>query len=306
MRTIFTLIVAFIFFTPCQAKRTDLSLKLEKGKEYKQVAQSKVTIVQEISGQKIEVVTTIGGTLTFFVKDVNENGYVMDATYETLGMSMKMPQGTMSFNSESKDPNDIFSTILKAMKSKPFEVIMSKTGKVTEVKDIENLWETAINQFELLTDAQKEQIKAQLTKSYGADAQKGNIESATAIYPDRPVNKGDKWTIQTKLESGMVAKMSTEYEFVDLTSDYALIKGHSTIKTDDKDAYVELEGTPMKYDLTGTMESEIKVDTQSGWIIEAIINQEIKGEASVKATPERPYGMVIPMTMTTETVITNE
>ena len=108
MRTIFTLIVAFIFFTPCQAKRTDLSLKLEKGKEYKQVAQSKVTIVQEISGQKIEVVTTIGGTLTFFVKDVNENGYIMDATYETLGMSMKMPQGTMSFSSESNDPNDIF------------------------------------------------------------------------------------------------------------------------------------------------------------------------------------------------------
>ncbi|MGI6572602.1 MAG: DUF6263 family protein [Fermentimonas sp.] len=306
MRTIFTLIIAFILFTPCKSQSTDLSLKLEKGKEYKHVTQSKVTLVQEMSGQKIDVVTTIGGTLTFFVKDVNENGYIMDATYETLGMSMKMPQGTMSFNSESKDPNDIFSTILGAMKSKPFEVIMSKTGKVKEVKDIENLWETAINQFEILTDAQKEQIKAQLTKSYGAYAQKGNIESVTAIYPDKPVRKGDKWTIQTRLESGILAQVSTDYEFVDLTPGYALIKGHSTIKTDDKDAHVELEGAPMKYDLTGTMESEIKVDTQSGWIIEAKINQKVKGETIIKATPEQPNGMVIPTSMITEAVITNE
>jgi hypothetical protein len=231
----------------------------------------------------------------------------MDATYETLGMSMKMPQGTMSFSSESNDPNDIFSTILGAMRSKPFEVIMSKTGKVMEVNNIENLWEATINQFEILTEEQKEQMKAQVMKAYGANAQKGGIETVTAIYPDKPVRKGDKWTIQTRLESGIPGQVSTDYEFVDLTSDYALIKGVATIKTDDdEDALVELGKAPMKYDLTGSMESEIKVDKQSGWIIEAKITQELKGETSVKATPEQPYGRVIPMRSITETIITNE
>jgi len=305
MRTIFTLIFASIILTSCQSQSTDLSLRLEKGKEYKQITNSKATIIQEVNGQKMNMVMTIAGTITFFVKDVSASGYIMDTKFETLSMSMEMPQGTMNFSSDKNDPNDIFSTILGAMKNKTFEVVMSKTGKITEVKNVEALWGTAINQFEQLPEMQKEQIKAQITKAYGAEALKGNIEMVTAIYPDKPVNKGDKWTINTKLESGMSANMTTDYEFTDLTSGYALIKGNSNIETADKDAYIESNGMPMKYDLTGSMTSEIKVDKNSGWIIEAKINQEIKGDAYIKENPQVPNGMKIPMTMINEMVIKN-
>jgi len=305
MRTFFTLIFASIIMTSCQSQSTDLSLRLEKGKEYKQITNSKATIIQEVNGQKTNVVMTIAGTMTFFIKDVSESGYYMDTKFETLSMSMQMPQGSMNFSSEKNDPNDIFSTILGEMKNKTFEVEMSKTGKITEVKNVEALWGTAINQFEQLPEMQKEQIKAQITKAYGSEALKGNIEMVTAIYPDRPVNKGDKWTIKTKLESGMSANMTTNYEFTDLTSEYALIKGNSNIETADKDAYIESNGMPMKYDLTGSMTSEIKVDKNSGWIIEAKINQEINGDAYIKENPQIPNGMKIPMTMINEMVIKN-
>jgi len=305
MRTIFTLIIALIIFTSCKSQSTDLSLRLEKGKEYKQITESKATIIQEVNGQKINLVMTIAGTMTFLVKDINANGYSMDTKFETLSMSMQMPQGTMNFSSEKNDPNDIFSSILGAMEDKTFELTMSKTGKITEVKNVEALWETAINQFEQLPEMQKEQIKTQIMKAYGAEALKGNIEMVTAIYPDKPVTKGDKWTINTKLESGMSAKMTTDYEFTDLTSDYSLIKGNSTIDTADKDAYIESNGMPMKYDLTGSMTSEIKVDKNTGWIIEAKINQEIKGDAYIKENPQVPNGMKIPMTMINKMVIKN-
>ncbi len=305
MRTIFTLIIASFIFASCQSHSTDLSLRLEKGKEYKQIMNSKATITQEAYGQKMDMVMTVTGTMTFLVKDVNANGYIMDTKFESLSMSMQMPQGTMSFSSEKNDPNDIFSTILGAMTDSTFEVIMGKTGKITEIKNVEALWGTMINQFEQLSEMQKEQIKAQIMKAYGADALKGNIEMVSAIYPDKPVNKGDKWTIDTKLESGMSAKMTTNYEFTDLTSDYALIKGNSNIETADKDAYIESNGMPMKYDLTGSMRSEIKVDKNTGWIIEAKINQEIKGDAYIKENPQVPNGLKIPMTMINEMVIKN-
>lgn len=148
-------------------------------------------------------------------------------------------------------------------------------------------------------------MKAQIMNAYGAEALKGNIEMATAIYPDKPVNKGDNWTIHTNLESGMSAKVSTLYEYADLTADYALIKGNSTIETEDKDAYIEANGMPMKYDLKGSMQSEIKVDRKTGWIIETKINQQIKGDAYIKENPQMPNGMKIPMTMIHETVIIN-
>lgn len=305
MRTIFTLIFVSIILSPCKSQSTDLSLKLEKGTEYKQITNSKATIIQEVNGQKINMVMTINGTMTFLVKEITEIGYDMDTKFEKLSMSMQLPQGTMEFNSEKNDINDIFSTILGAMKNKTFNVTMSKTGKIIEVKNVESLWETAINQFDQLPKMQKEQVKAQIVKAYGPEALKGNIEMVAAIYPENPVNKGDKWTISTNLESGMPAKMSTDYEFTELTSDYALIKGNSTIKTADKDAYIESNGMPLKYDLKGSMISEIKVDRNTGWIIEALINQEIKGDAYLKENPQMPDGMKIPMTMINEMVIKN-
>lgn len=305
MKTIFTLILTVFVLTSYQTQNSDLSLKLEKGKEYKQITNSKATIIQEVNGQKMNMVMTIKGTMTFLVKDITENGYNMDAKFEELSMSMQMPQGLMEFSSEKNDANDIFSTILGAMKDKAFGITMSKTGKITDVKNVEALWSTAINTFDQLSEMQKEQIKAQIMKAYGGEALKGNIEMVTAIYPDSPVNRGDKWTINTKLESGMSANMTTDYEFAELTSEYALIKGKSTIVTADKDAYIESNGMPMKYDLTGSMDSEIKVDKNTGWIIEATINQKIEGDTYIKENPQLPNGMKIPMTMINDMVITN-
>lgn len=305
MKTIFTLILTVFVLTSYQTQNSDLSLKLEKGKEYKQITNSKATIIQEVNGQKMNMVMTIKGTMTFLVKDITENGYNMDAKFEELSMSMQMPQGLMEFSSEKNDANDIFSTILGAMKDKAFGITMSKTGKITDVKNVEALWSTAINTFDQLPEMQKEQIKAQIMKAYGAEALKGNIEMVTAIYPDSPANRGDKWTINTKLESGMSANMTTDYEFAELTSEYALIKGKSTIVTADKDAYIESNGMPMKYDLTGSMDSEIKVDKNTGWIIEATINQKIEGDTYIKENPQLPNGMKIPMTMINDMVITN-
>lgn len=305
MKTIFTLILTVFVLTSYQTQNSDLSLKLEKGKEYKQITNSKATIIQEVNGQKMNMVMTIKGTMTFLVKDITENGYNMDAKFEELSMSMQMPQGLMEFSSEKNDANDIFSTILGAMKDKAFGITMSKTGKITDVKNVEALWSTAINTFDQLPEMQKEQIKAQIMKAYGGEALKGNIEMVTAIYPDSPANRGDKWTINTKLESGMSANMTTDYEFAELTSEYALIKGKSTIVTADKDAYIESNGMPMKYDLTGSMDSEIKVDKNTGWIIEATINQKIEGDTYIKENPQLPNGMKIPMTMINDMVITN-
>jgi len=305
MKTILTLILTVFVLTSFQTQNSDLSLKLEKGKEYKQITNSKATIIQEVNGQKMNMVMTIKGTMTFLVKDITENGYNMDAKFEELSMSMQMPQGLMEFSSEKTDANDVFSTILGAMKDKAFGITMSKTGKITDVKNVEALWSTAINTFDQLPEMQKEQIKAQIMKAYGGEALKGNIEMVTAIYPDSPVNRGDKWTINTKLESGMSANMTTDYEFAELTSEYALIKGKSTIVTADKDAYIESNGMPMKYDLTGSMDSEIKVDKNTGWIIEATINQKIEGDTYIKENPQLPNGMKIPMTMINDMVITN-
>ena len=63
---------------------------------------------------------------------------------------------------------------------------------------------------------------------------------------------------------------------------------------------------PLKYNMSGTMSSEIKVNRKSGWVIESKINQIIKGTAEVKDNPKIPGGMIIPMTMSNEMTITEK
>lgn len=305
MRKIFNLIFASLLLVSCQAQKVELILNLEKGKEYKQITNSKATIIQDINGQKINMVMTIKGGMSYKVDAVNEADYDLEVKYESLSMTMQLPQGTIEFSSDKNDEQDIFSTLLSKMIGNTFNVKMAKNGKIIEVKNIESRIESLFEDYSFLPENQLSQLKAQMKKAYGAEAFKGNIEMVTAIFPDNTVNKGDKWTIKTNLESGMSALMITEYEYSDLNSEYALIKGNSTIETVDKDAYIESNGMPMKYDLTGLMISEIKVDNNTGWILEAKINQEIKGDAYLKENPKMPNGMKIPMTMINELVITN-
>lgn len=303
MRRICLLILTVIAVTTSQAQKVRLALNLELNEEYKQNTNAKATIVQDINGQKMTMVMIVKGNMTYLVKTINDNDYDMEVRYESLVVEMQLPQGTMMFSSEKIDENDVFSMILSEMKNKPFQVIMAKNGKIKAVKNVESLFASAFNKFPDLTEEQMEQIKSQLMKAYGEEAFKGNIEMLTAIFPDKSVSKGDQWEIKTKLESGMSANMTTVYALEESDPNYNLIRGDSKIETEDKDAYVDTNGMPMKYDLSGTMTSEIKVDKKTGWIIEARTNQEMKGDAYIKGNPQMPDGMKIPMELKSETLI---
>ena len=306
MKKIINLILVSFIVISCLAQQTELKLNLEKGKEYRQVTDSKAAIIQDVNGQKINMEMTIKGSMSYLVKVVTDKDYEMEVKYENLSMSMQLPQGKMEFSSEKNDEQDVFSKILTEMKNKPFQITMTKSGKVTAVKNIDLLFESAFSKYSQIPEEKVAQIKAQLMKAYGAEAFKGNIEMVTAIYSDKPVLIGESWEIKTRLESGMSADMTTTFKYVESNSDYNLITGDSKIATADKDAYIESNGMKMKYDMAGNMSSKIKVDKTSGWIIEAKINQEMQGDVYLEGNPQIPDGMKIPMVMKNDMTFTNQ
>ena len=98
--------------------------------------------------------------------------------------------------------------------------------------------------------------------------------------------------------------MSTEYELLDFTSEYALIKGNAIIEPLDSEA----EGMmPMKFDFSGSQIAEIKVDINTGWIIEAKTTQEIEGEIEMNmgGSKQGNEEVKISMKMVQETLVTN-
>lgn len=305
MRTPFILILLVLVLSSFHMQEAELSLRLEKGKEYRQTSHSNSTVIQHIEGQEMKIGIVIKGSIVFLVTAADNDQYELEARYENLGMSMQMPQGTMEFNSDDDNTQNIFSQIMAAIIDKPFKVIMGKKGQVIDVQNMEDLWDNIINQFDKVPEMQREQIKSQLMNSYGNKALKGNMEMITKIFPENAVSMGDEWAINTQLEAGMEASVDTKYKLTDIASDHVVINGNSTIATSDEEKYMEMGGMQLRYDIQGSMTSEIKVDKASGWIIEAKIDQKMKGHNYVKENPQIPNGMKIPMEIATQQVITN-
>jgi hypothetical protein len=297
----------FIFFvtTSLQTPKEKLELRLSKGSTYVQVITSNGTIVQTINGNAMEIKMSIVGKMSYKVTDIQDMVYNMEVRYDSLVMRMKLPTASAEFSSEKRDDRDVVSSLLGAMKSKPFLIKMTRAGKVLEVKNIDSIFSGAFDKFTHISAQQKKQILDQVMQAYGEKAFKGNMEMNSAIFPEVPVSQGDQWTISSLLESGMSAKVESVYELKNVATAYYQIVGNSTLKTADKDAYIESNGMKMKMDLSGSMTSDIKIDRLTGWIQSAVIYQNLAGNTFVKDSPQMPGGMIIPMTMKNVMTVSN-
>lgn len=303
MRTKLILLLC-VFASSVSSAQTALNLNLAQGKEYRQHTEMKMNMSQSFGGQTMDIIMLVSGEMKYVVMGVTPTGYNIDVTYESMSMEMQMPQATMKFSSVNPSTEDMFSQVLAAMTNKPFQVELSKAGKVISVKNVRSLFESAFDKFPNVTAEQKAQVMNQLDQSYGEKSFAANMEMMFAIYPDKPVKVGEKWTIEGKLKSSITANISSTYEYVEDGTDFRKIKGTATITADDTGEYTKSNGVDLKFSMNGTMLSDIKVDKKTGWVLEAKVTQDITGEAHVKANEQMPDGMSIPMTIKTE--ITNK
>lgn len=305
MKTKFILILC-VFITSASLAQTSLNLNLAQGKEYRQNTDMKMNMSQSFGGQTMDIVMLVTGEMKYVVMGVTPTAYNIDVTYESMSMEMQMPQATMKFSSINPSAEDMFSQVLAGMTNKPFQVELSKNGKVLSVKNVGTLFETAFDKFPNVTAEQKDQVKNQLEQSYGEKSFAANMEMMFAIYPDKPVKMGEKWTIEGKLKSSITANVSSTYQYVEDGADFRKIHGTSTITADDTGEYIKSNGVDLRFSMNGTMTSDIKVDKKTGWVLEAKVTQDITGEAHVKGNEQMPDGMSIPMTIKTEVINKNK
>ena len=306
MKNLILIIIAVLTVVTTQAQKHRLALKLEKGSIYTQKMTSNTAMNQTIEGQQLDTKIQITGMMAYTVTDIQNEMYEMEVSYKNLGLSMSLPSGTQQWNSDNKDESDIMSTILGSMIDQPFSIKLTTSGRVIEVYNIEALFGHLFDKFPQLTQAQQEQLKAQLMKSYGEKAIKGNLEMCLAIFPDVPVAQGDTWKVNTRLESTMDARISTTYTFSDIQKSFYTIRGISDMKTVDSDTYFETNGMSIKYDLAGSMISEIKVNPQTGWVNESAVEQKMSGTAYILDSPKMPGGLEMPMSFTTTIAVTGK
>lgn len=304
MKKIYSLLLASIFFSALHAQSIDLSLKLEKEKNYKFNIHTNTNISQNVMGQDIDVAFSVANEAIFEVEDIDNDEFMLKGHLEDMDLSMNTPQGEKKFSSRSDDEHDQISSALKAIKGKSFGVIMNKSGAIIEVNKIDSLWLSIIDNFNNISGEQQMEVKEQIKESLDGEAIKNDLELFTVIYPTEPVKKGDKWNIVTSLKGDIAGIVSTEYELIDYTNEYAMIEGNATIEPDlTKQPQSTL--MDMEYDISGKITSKLKVDRKTGWIVNAVLKREMDGNVHIKQTPGMENGMKISIKVEQDILITN-
>lgn len=295
-------LIAILFINSSFAQKTKPELNLKIGETYFILSHASSTITQTLNSQPNNLNLTFSYKLAFKVIGIAEDVYHMEVSYQDVDMRIQVAGQTIEIDSKKKDTTDVPSTIMAAIMNKPFDVLMSKNGKVRSVEHIEKMINSVIDGFPNTDQTKKQQVKAQFLQSFGADAFKGSIEMISAIFPDAPVGKSDKWTINTILASPANAEVKTVYQLTDIVNNAYLIHGDGTMSTEHNGKAGVINGMPMKYNLTGSSITDIKIDKKTGWINELKMKQIMTGSIDVQANPQLPSGMTIPMTFNTDIV----
>lgn len=285
--------------------KQELRLNLEKGKTYIQNSNSSTTIYQTLGAQQVSTSITVIAKTSFKVLELNNDLFTMEVRYERMIMSMVTPQTIKQYSTENPMPNDFISMAMQNLKNKPFKVVMNRVGKVVEIKGVAALFEDAGKKFKG-DNAAKQAILNQLIQSFGEKSFVSNIEKSSAIFPTEPVAQGQRWTITGSLGIGISSDYTSVFELKAINDSLCDLKGNAKVSTKNKDAFVEINGIMMKYEMDGTMTSDIKIDRKTGWIKRAQFIQNLSGNATIKAGAIMPEELTVPMTSSSDVTITDQ
>ena len=281
-------IIAIFCIIPASAQ-TAIQLNLKKGETYHQTTTTTAEVIQSVSGMNITITTTVDSKYAYKVTETTGDNYDIEVTYEKLIVNMSLPQMNMSYSSEN--PKDAISTFFASLDKQPFNIKMSKYGEVLEVSNLDKLTNAA---------GLSETDKAIVTQVFGEEQIKSGLESLSTLYTKTTVSKGNSWEDKTTMStSGMEFVIASKYTLVE-TGSTNKISGTITINTDPNAAPMVSQGMSMKLNLSGTGTADVTLDAKTGWITDATIKQNIKGEAQI--LDGMAAGMTIPITMNNATI----
>jgi len=298
MKKYLSIIVLATMVYGCKSQPERITINLKKGQIYNQDMSLKSSTEQTIKGAKTKSITLSDSRSRFEVLDVKDTVYTIKVTYET--MSTKMLKDGDTVNQKVMGPAN---AITSKLVGKSYTMMMSNTGRILETKGTDSIFNDLFSQV-------PEQVRAMMKKSiasaYGDSAIKKSAEMSRALYPAKAVKEGDSWAVENGGgQNIMTPKVKGIYTLDKVTDTEYQISNKSKIEIVNSPTPMEMLNYSMKYDVSGSMTSQNKIDRKTGMVTELKAVQDIKGMIILKTSMSNSEEMVMPITAKNEiTLIT--
>lgn len=275
------------------AQKRSIALKLKPGATYSFVLKQTTTTSQTIRQRPLETRLILTAGMRFMVSSVTEGYYTLNTTFDSIKLQLELPNGDLQFNTEKQSDSGIYALVLKSLRNSSFNMRLSKTGKIANIESADENLQKAIANIKADT-AQRQQALEQLRQSVGSTAITNLLQKIFTVYPEMPVNSGDKWDIKTQSKGEPDLATRNYYIIKNILPKSIIIQGNGTIQSISPTKPALLNGMPVERNLAGDTYVNIITDYISGWPLKAEINEKLSGVTIIIDNPQLPGGLAIP------------
>lgn len=281
-RTLSLALFAIFVLASCSNKALQLSLTPDDRSFTYQLTQN---VDNTIGVMGMDQQTALEQVISYAynIEKVNPDGSMeLTMSIAALRMEQATPMMNMVFDSEKPEDNEPADAVsgMKNVIGKKFDIKLSKSGEVLEVKGEENMFKGA---FDGVPNG--EMMEQQMEAQFGESTIVGSLRQLTGFYPTEAVKVGDSWTKESDAQSAMPMKAETTYTLKERKNGIATIEFTRKLKTDPDGKPMEMMGMEMSYDMSGTESGTYLVDEKTGWATSMEATQDMGGKMSMKGGP---------------------
>jgi ribosomal protein S6E (S10) len=252
--------------------------KLKPGDKFTLTSEIVQAMKQDIMGQKQEINQTISSVDEMEVVSFENGVYRIKST----GISRKVSMSGLTEIDLDSEADGDGNLAMKVLVNKSFYILMDKYGEIKRLEGFEAYKQQISDELDdTILAGQKEGVLGALDE----ETVSTTLESALHIYsPEKRKTWHDEYTV---VVSNLPVSVSTD--FVRKGSKKILADGTLNIS-----GKVEIQGSPVDADMTGTQQSTYLLDKKTGLPKLVEVNQQMSGEMVIQT-------ITVPMTMTTYT-----
>jgi hypothetical protein len=280
----FLILVSTVAIISCSSsEKRLLKFNLEKGKTYDY--EMVMDMDQEMVGAKNKIGMIAGYAIS--VTDDDGNVKTLDIQYSDFKMDMNIAGQEMKIDatikpepvdSSNMDPAKMMSNAFTGIIGKKFIMKVDGEGKIQSVAGVQEFINGMVESMGGGADV-KAMVQAALNGQFSEEKIKETFAPMFAIYPNKEVKPGDTWSSSYNLTSQAV-EAKTYYTLKSFEGDNAVVEAKSkmdplTGATNENLAGLKLNGTQ-----TGT----IKMNSKTGMVVDAELDQKFESSGSFKLT----------------------
>lgn len=259
-------------------------------------------IKQTVSGQDSTINQKLGFGFSLTAREADEAGNTwVDVKYEWVQLDQKSDMGNVVYDSRNPTNEDNpLATGFKVLVGKGYSMKISPDGEVLEVTGIDTMISDILKEIGVTDEQLIAQMEQQFKEKYSTDSLKEQAGNMVINFPDEPIEIGDSWTSTVSSSSLVPVNVETTYTLTSYENELATVNVVSVISQDAEGAETNLGPYKVRYNLSGTQEGTITVDTKTGWSVNSTIDQAIAGDMTMIINDQE---ILVPMSITSHVTV---